>query len=115
MDGTITICMFIVLCSCNGYFFHCLVIIQGKPVTIAQVYTTVVTVIYMGQGHGHQTSVCIHGIMDHDQVSVVIIYMDCSCTSHFLAVISPVIFQTGIIHIRNVNPWTHVLVSTVAV
>ena len=111
MDSTIAICMFIVLCSCNGHFFYSLVIIQGKAITIAQVYTTVIAVIYMRQGHRHQTSVCIHGIMDHDQVSVVIIYMDSSCTTHFLAVISPVIFQTGIIHIGNVNPWTSVLES----
>ena len=115
MDSTISICMFIVLCSCDGHFFYCLVIIQGKTITIAQVYATVITVVYMGQGHRHQASICIHGVMDHDQVSVVVIYMNSSCPSHFLAVISPVIFQTGIIHIRNVNPWTHVLVSTVAV
>ena len=94
MNGSISVCVLIIVSSCNFYFFQSLMITEGKSVSIAQVHLSVIGIVYMGKAHGYAASAGCHGIMDQDQVSVIVIYMNISRSSHILAVIAPVSLQT---------------------
>ena len=107
--------MLVIICPCNLQLFQGLVIAECKSIAVSQIHSTVIGIIHMRKAHRHQTSSGCHSIMDQDQISVVIIDMDISGSAHALAVVAPVILQSGIIHIGNLNPWTHILISVITV
>ena len=110
MNRTISVCVFVIISASNLCFYQCLMIVQCKSISISQICGTVVTVIHMRKCHRLKAAFCVHRVMNHDQIS-----MNCPGSSRILTVISPVIFQTRIVHIRNINSRSHILVSIVTI
>ena len=115
VNCAVSIHMLVIICPCDFQLFQSLVIAECKSIAVSQIHSTVIGIIHMRKAHRHQTSSGCHSIMDQDQISVVIIDMDISGSAHALAVVAPVILQSGIIHIGNLDPWTHILISVITV
>ena len=115
MYRAVPVCVAVIFCSRNIYFLQCLVIAEAEAIPVSQVGLAVVGIVHMVQGHWHTASSCTQGIMHKDQVAVVVIYMYRTRAAHVLAVVGPVIFQSGIIHIGDIDSGAHIFISAVTV
>ena len=96
-------------------FCNRLMVVQAETIAVSHILRAVICVVHMGNRHWHKASAGRHITPDQDQVSVAVIDMHRSGTACVLAVVAPVILQTGIIHIREADVRAHLLEAVMAV
>ena len=101
MSCTIFICILIVFLVSYILFFQRLQKVQPPSIPISQIRFPVIGIVYKVQADRHPASTRIPDTAGKHQISVIIIDITRSCPSHILAVVSPVVFQSGIVQISN--------------
>ena len=101
MSCTIFICILIVFLVSYILFFQRLQMVQPPSIPISQIRFPVIGIVYKVQADRHPASTRIPDTAGKHQISVIIIDITRSCPSHILAVVSPVVFQSGIVQISN--------------
>ena len=96
-------------------FGNRLMVVQTESIAISHILRAVICVVHMGNRHRHKASAGRHIASDQDQVSVAVIDMHRSGTACVLAVIAPVVLQTGVVHVRQADVRTHLLEAVMAV
>ena len=105
----------IIIRTSDCFLLEHLIVIQAETITAIHLIFPVICVVHMGNRHRHAASAGRHVIADQDQVSIVIIDMHLTCTARVLAVVAPVILQTGIVYVGNPDLRTHFFKCIVAV
>ena len=115
MDRAVTVHMLIIIGAGDRNLFNGLVVIQAETAAVSQVFCTVIGIIHMGQAYRHQAASHGKSLVGKDQVSVVIVYISGSRAPYILGMVRPIILNTCIIYIRNLDPWPHILKTVITV